>query len=65
MGYSPKINTLDFMTGINFCILGQKIYLGASRGSYGQAVSALKAAAYHNIRGKVEIFEAGKYQEAF
>lgn len=44
---------------------GQKIYLGASRGTYGQVVKAIKAAAYHNIRGKVEVFEAEKFQAAF
>ena len=45
--------------------LGQKTYLGARRGSYGQAIKALKAAAYYNIRGKVDVFEAANYQIAF
>lgn len=39
--------------------------MGVKRGDYSQAVSALKAAAYKGVRGKVDIFEFGNYVAAF
>ena len=41
------------------------MYKGVKRGDYGQTVKALKAAAFHNVRGKVEVFESANYSAAF